>query len=107
MFRSISLALPLILLAATASAADAPNTITLKDGKFSPAEITIPANEKVTLTVKNEGPKPAEFESSDLNREKIVRPHDEVRVLVGPLKPGKYAFFDDFNRGTTGTLIAK
>ncbi|HEU5047530.1 MAG TPA: cupredoxin domain-containing protein [Rickettsiales bacterium] len=82
-------------------------TLTLKDQAFSPKELSIPAHEKVKLTVKNENTGVAEFESSDLNREKIITPGSKATVYVGPLEPGKYTFFDDFHRSTTGTLVAQ
>ena len=82
--------------------------ITLKDHAFSPAELTIPADQKVKITVKNLDTMPAEFESYDLNREKVVSAQSEISVFVGPLNAGQYKFFDDFHRDTTtGTLIAK
>ena len=81
--------------------------LTLKDHAYTPKEITIPADQKVKLIVKNASPVAAEFESSDLNREKIVTAGNEVTIFVGPLKAGAYQFFDDFHRETTGMLIAK
>jgi len=102
-----------ILLAtfAAAQAADAPApsdyTITLKDHAWSPAELVVPAGQKVKVTVKNLGDKPAEFESAALNREKVVTPHGEITVFVGPLDAGHYSYVNDFDRATTGTIIAK
>lgn len=95
-----------LLLSTAAQAKD--YVLTLKGNKFSPQELTIPAKEKVKITVKNEDATPAEFESSDLNREKVIAAKGQVIVYVGPLEPGKYGFFDDFHRETTtGTLIVK
>ena len=82
--------------------------LTLKDHQFIPQALVIPAGQKVKITVKNLDDTAAEFESSDLNREKVVVAHSEVTVFVGPLDAGTYAFFDDFHRSTTtGTLTAK
>ena len=82
--------------------------LTLKNNQFSPKELTIPAGQKVKIVVKNLDATPAEFESSDLNREKIVMENGEITVFVGPLDAGKYDFFDDFHRDTTtGTIIVK
>ena len=82
--------------------------LTLKNNQFSPKELTIPAGQKVKIIVKNQDTTPAEFESSDLNREKIVGANDEIIIFIGPLDAGKYSFFDDFHRDTTtGTIIAK
>ena len=37
--------------------------ITIKDHQFLPKEMTLPADQKVKLTVKNQDSTPAEFES--------------------------------------------
>ena len=95
-----------LLLSTAAQAKD--YVLTLKDNKFSPQTITVPAKQKVRITVKNEDATPAEFESSDLNREKVVAAHGEIVVVVGPLDAGTYTFFDEFHKDTaTGTLIVK
>jgi plastocyanin len=106
-----------LLLAAAAAAmiasiafADESKTfnLSIKDHKFVPATLEIPANEKIKLVVKNEDATPAEFESSDLDREKVVGANSEITVFIGPLTAGNYGFFDDFHRSTTtGTLTAK
>jgi plastocyanin len=95
-----------LLYSAAAQADD--YSITIKGNQFSPAELTIPAGQKVKITVKNLDATPAEFESYDLNREKVVSGNSEIVVFVGPLKVGSYAYFDDFHRDTTkGTITAK
>ena len=95
-----------VFISATAHAED--YILTLKNHEFDPKEITIPANQKVKLIIKNTDGTPAEFESADLSREKVVHPHSEASVFVGPVEAGRYSFFDDFHRETTtGTLIAK
>ncbi len=101
------LVLGLLLLALAGPAAAEPITITVRDNQFVPAEVSVPAGIKVELTIKNEQTKPAEFESSALHREKIVAPSASVSIFVGPLQPGRYEFFDDFNRAARGVLVAK
>ena len=82
--------------------------ITIKDHKVIPADLTIPAGQKIKITVKNLDGTPAEFESSDLNREKVVGGNSEIIVFIGPLDVGTYAYFDDFHHDTTtGTITAK
>ncbi|MGH7094586.1 MAG: cupredoxin domain-containing protein [Stellaceae bacterium] len=81
--------------------------ITLKDHKFQPAEVSIPAGVKVELVVTNAQKIVAEFESSSLHREKIVPAGGRISVFVGPLDPGRYEFFDDFHHATRGYLVAK
>ena len=82
--------------------------LTIRDHRFVPAEITIPAKTKVKLIIINEDASPEEFESHELNREKIVTGKGRITVFVGPLKPGRYPFFGEFNPKTAqGVLIVK
>ena len=108
--RPALLPLALILAIGTAAAAaeDPPYTLTIKDHKFQPTQIEIPAGKKIALIVKNNDPTPEEFESTELRREKVVAGGDQIIVYIGPLKPGKYEFFGDFNPTTArGHIIAK
>ena len=103
------LVLALIFEHATSTMAqDAPYTLILKDHKFQPTEIEIPADKKITLIIKNQDPTPEEFESIELRREKVVPGGEQITVYVGPLKPGRYEFFGDFNPATArGHIVAK
>ena len=47
-------------------------SIKIRNHAFSPAELMVPAGEKFRLVIINEDPTPEEFESYDLNRERIV-----------------------------------
>jgi hypothetical protein len=106
--RPLLFALPLLLAAAIPALADDPVvTITLKGHQFVPAEVPVPAGVKVQLLIKNEQDVTAEFESNSLHREKIVSAGGQIAVLVGPLDPGSYEFFDDFHNATRGHLVAK
>ena len=83
-------------------------TLRIKDHKFIPAELEVPANAKFELLVVNEDPTPEEFESHELNREKIVTGNGTITVPIGPLKPGRYPFFGEFHMDTAqGALNAK
>src|SRR5579883_1020833 len=89
-----------------AFAADENATLTIKDHRFDPAELVLPAGKKVALLVKNLDPTPEEFESVELHREKVVPAGREVTVYIGPLSPGRYGFFGDFNQETAqGAII--
>ena len=82
--------------------------IAIKDHKFTPATLEIPANKKVKLVVKNQDPTPEEFESYELNREKVIAGNSQAIVFIGPLDPGTYPFFGEFNQATAqGKIIAK
>ena len=96
----------LVLIGGTA-AAD-PVELTLKGHKFSPTDVTVPANQKFQIKVTNTDDTPAEFESHDLKVEKIVVPGGTITVTAGPLKPGTYQFFDDYHPDdANGTVTAK
>jgi len=80
----------------------------IREHRYAPTELTIPAGQKVRLVVENQDPTAEEFESYDLNREKIVPGNGRIVVFVGPLKPGRYEFFGEFNPATArGWLIAR
>jgi heme/copper-type cytochrome/quinol oxidase subunit 2 len=92
----------------SATAQDAAYTLIIKDHRFQPTEIEIPADKKITLVVKNEDSTPEEFESIELRREKVVPGGDQITVYIGPLKAGRYEFFGDFNPATArGHIVAK
>lgn len=80
-------------------------TITIKDHKFTPSEIRIPAGQKVKLIIDNQDATPEEFESAELNREKIIPGKSKGSVYVGPLKAGKYLFMGEFNQATARGMI--
>lgn len=107
--RLTLLPLALVLAMTTGAAAQDPAyTLVIKDHQFQPTEIEIPSGQKIALTVKNNDSTPEEFESTELRREKVVAGGEEITVYIGPLKPGKYEFFGDFNpRTARGHIIAK
>jgi plastocyanin len=83
-------------------------TVTIKDHKFEPAELKVPANKRVTLTVVNDDPTPEEFESKVLKVEKVIPGKSKASVQFGPLKPGKYKFEGEFNSKTAqGVVVAE
>lgn len=93
-------------LSAAAWAAE-PVRLVLKDHRFTPSEVRVPAGERFRIEVHNQDSTPAEFESSDLRVEKIVVPGGKITVSAGPLKPGEYKFFDDYHPDSAGgTLTA-
>lgn len=83
-------------------------TLTCKDGVFTPQTIEAPAQEKFKLIVKNEGTSAEEFESHELNREKVIAPGQSATIFLGPLPAGSYSFFGEFHPKTAqGKLIIK
>jgi heme/copper-type cytochrome/quinol oxidase subunit 2 len=82
-------------------------SLSLKDHRFVPAELTVPSGVRFRIQVLNQDDTPAEFESNDLRVEKIAAPGVSITVIAGPLKPGVYKFFDDYHPDVaTGTLTA-
>lgn len=82
--------------------------IIIKDHLFYPDELIIPANTKVKLLVKNQDVTPEEFESYELNREKVIPGKSQAIIFIGPLKPGVYPFFGEFFPKTAqGRIIVK
>jgi len=101
-----------LALGACGEPADDPNAvevvITLKDHVFVPPIVEAPANTSLKLVIKNMDETSAEFESHDLDLEKIMKGNTEATLRTGPLKPGTYKFFDEFNEDTAqGQLIVK
>jgi heme/copper-type cytochrome/quinol oxidase subunit 2 len=74
-------------------AADSEVMVVIRDHKFDPAEIRVPSGQKVKLIVHNQDATPEEFESHELNREKVIAPGTKVNIYIGPLKPGRYPFW--------------
>ena len=109
MSRAAVLLLALVLAMTTGAAAQDPAyVLVIKDHKFQPTEIEIPPGQKIALTVKNNDPTPEEFESAELRREKVVAGGEQIIVYIGPLKPGRYEFFGDFNPTTArGHIVVK
>jgi plastocyanin len=97
-------------LVAHAAAAQAPTTVrlVLKDHRFSPEQITVPAGQKVRIELVNQDPASEEFDSEDLHVEKDVTPHGKVTFEVGPLQPGAYSFMGELHADTaSGTIKAE
>jgi plastocyanin len=89
-----------------ALAADTELQLVIKNNQFQPAEIKAPAGQKLRIVVHNQDSTPEEFESHSLKREKIIPGGAKATILLGPLKPGRYAFFGEFNPNSAkGTLV--
>ena len=88
--------------------AQAAASLTIRNHHFEPETLEVPAGQKIELTVINADPTPEEFESGDLRREKVVAANSRITVYIGPLRPGAYEFFGDFNPKTArGHVVAK
>jgi plastocyanin len=107
-----SVAIALLSLTAASSPAVAQDekfyTLTIKDHKFEPSQIEVPADTKVKLVIKNLDSSPEEFEMSNPKREKVVKGGQEGTIYVGPFRPGTYEFVGEFNPKTArGQIVVK
>jgi len=91
----------------TAFAAGEPPVLLMQNKQFVPKQLELPSGVKIKLVVRNQDAMPAEFESYDLSREVMVPAHGEIEVYVGPLEPGRYEFFNDFNHDMQGVVVVK
>ncbi|MBP6012529.1 MAG: cupredoxin domain-containing protein [Alphaproteobacteria bacterium] len=103
------LVVSLVLIARPAIADETPKfEIVIKNHKFEPSTLEVPAGKKIKLIVKNQDPTPEEFESYELNREKVIAGNAQAIIFIGPLEPGTYPFFGEFNQATAqGKIVAK
>jgi hypothetical protein len=100
--------LGLLITAASAYSATPVFEIEIRNHLFDPAELIVPAGQKIKLLVYNRDPTPEEFESYELNREKVIMGSAKATIFIGPLKPGEYPFFGEFNPKTAqGRVIAQ
>jgi plastocyanin len=98
----------LSLFSLTTWSADAEFALVIRDHRFEPSEVHVPAGQKIRLVVDNQDTTAEEFESHELNREKLISPRTKVIIFIGPLSPGRYPFFGEFHEKTArGAIIAE
>lgn len=82
--------------------------IEIRDHLFYPAEVEIPVDTKVKLVIINHDSAAEEFESYELNREKVIPGGSKGIIFIGPLPAGEYPFFGEFFPKTAqGKVIVK
>jgi plastocyanin len=83
-------------------------TVTLRDHRFEPAELHVPAGKRITLTVINEDALSEEFDSTALKVEKVIAGKSQGVVHISPLSPGNYDFIGEYHETTAkGRVIAE
>ncbi len=96
------------VMAVSALAAEPQVLLVIKNHQFAPAELKVPAGQRVKLLVHNQDTTPEEFESHDLNREKVIPAGSTATIFIGPLKPGRYSFVGEFHETSAkGVVIAE
>lgn len=82
--------------------------IEFKDGAVTPLRLEVPAKRRFKLELHNLGQTPAEFESRELRKEKVLAPGTSSTLVIRSLDPGEYDFFDDFHPDAApAVLVAK
>lgn len=82
--------------------------VTLKDHRFTPAEIHVRANEPALITLSNQDTSAEEFDSAALKVEKVVPGRETGNVRIRPLAPGRYPFMGEYHADTArGVVIAE
>jgi len=97
-----------LLTTGVALAADTTLELSIKDHKFTPAELHAPANTPIIITVKNLDATPEEFESKPLKAEKVIAAGGTGQIKVRALAPGRYPFVGEFHEDSAkGVLIVE
>ena len=82
--------------------------LTIKDHRFTPSVIHVPAGKAVIISIKNEDAASEEFDSTALKVEKVVAGGSDGTVRIRPLGAGKYPFMGEYHSDTAqGVVIAE
>ena len=103
--RSITLATLLAAAVGGAYGAEPEALLVIKNHRFEPAELKVPAGQRIKLIVHNQDTTPEEFESHSLNREKVIPAGAKATLFIGPLKPGRYPFVGEYNEATAKGVV--
>jgi hypothetical protein len=104
----LAVVLPLASTAPSRAEDEVTIRIEFRDGKIEPLRIEAPSKTRIRLQLVNLGDTPAEFESHELKKEKVLAPKSESVLVIRTLDPGEYVFFDDFHPDAPrATLVAK
>jgi plastocyanin len=83
-------------------------SIAIKDHKFDPAELKVPAGKAIKLTVRNLDSTAEEFESRPLKVERVIAGNSTAVIRIKALSKGSYKFFGEFHEKTAqGVLVAE
>lgn len=82
--------------------------LVIENHVFIPSVIEIPANKKVKLIIHNKDALAEEFDSFDLNREKVIFAGKKSTLYIGPLAAGEFHFFGEYHPvSAQGKIIVK
>lgn len=98
--------LTVLLMMSVPALADMPVfEITIKDHQYDPAQLIVPANQRIKLLVENQDNTPEEFEGTNFDAEKVIPGRSKAAILVGPFAPGQYEFIGEFHQETAQGLL--
>lgn len=97
--------LGLLLLATPARADDARVQLVIKDHRFTPAEVHIPANQAAVIEVRNDDATAEEFESTALGVEKVIAGGRSLPVRIRAMAPGSYPFVGEYHADTAKGVV--
>ncbi|GHE77302.1 cupredoxin domain-containing protein [Thalassotalea profundi] len=86
-----------LILSTEIEAADNTYYLVIENHVFKPSVIEIPPNKKVKLVIHNKDKLPEEFDSFDLNREKVIFAGKKSTIYIGPLPAGEYYFIGEYH----------
>ena len=98
---------PSLLLVASAAWAEEPARLqlTIRDHRFTPAELHAPANTAFVIEVRNEDSTAEEFESVELGVEKVIAGGRSLPVRIRPMAPGRYRFIGEYHQETAAGIL--
>jgi plastocyanin len=79
--------------------------LVIRNNKFEPEEIRVPAGKRVSIYVSNEDAAPEEFDSPALKVEKVIPGKSKGLVRIGPLEAGRYEFIGEFHADTAKGVV--
>ena len=105
--RLIGLCLAGTMPSAPPALADEPPMIevTIKDHRFTPAEIHVPFGKPVILHITNQDATVEEFDSTALKVEKVIAGGMWGIVRLRPLGPGRYPFMGEYHADTAQGVV--
>lgn len=104
---ALGLALGSLARASAAGADGSTVVLTLKDHRFAPATVNVPAGQRIRIELVNRDGTADDFDSEDLGVDKELAPHGRASFVIGPLKPGSYAFKGELHAATArGEVVA-
>lgn len=80
-------------------------SLTLKNHRFTPAELHVPTGKPFFVSVKNLDDVSDEFEMHAPAVEKVIPPGGEGKVRIRPLGPGRFPFMGEFHADTAQGVI--